>query len=330
MKLYMAPLEGITTYIYRNAYDTYFQSMDGYYAPFIVAGEQRTMSGRERGDLLPERNQGINLVPQILTNSSTAFINTAGIIRDMGYDEVNLNLGCPSGTVVAKGKGAGFLAEPERLDHFLEDVFSWGEMDITIKTRIGKYDSGEFHELLEIFNKYPIKELIIHPRIQQDFYGNKPQLEVFEEALKNSRNPLCYNGDIFTRNDYANLMERFPKLGAVMLGRGAVSNPWLVQQIHNRKKEECMLPTNASETMDIKIFREFHNQILGEYQKALSGDRNVLFKMKELWVYFLPLFRDAEKEGKKIRKAQKVAEYQSIAEGLFASDKWKGEKSTEK
>jgi len=338
MKLYMAPLEGVTTYIYRNAYGKYFPHMDGYFAPFIVASEQRTMSKRESGDLLPEHNQGIDLVPQILTNNSAAFIKTAGLIRDMGYDEINLNLGCPSGTVVAKGKGAGFLAEPEKLDHFLEEIFAWGEMSISIKTRIGKYEPEEFTELLEIFNRYPIKELIIHPRVQQDFYGNKPHMDTFAEAMEKSNNPVCYNGDIFTLDDYVNLKERFLNLEAVMLGRGVLGNPWLVheiqswengrekvqdiqavsEQIESKNSETC----KKEELSDVKVFRKFHNQILTDYQQVLSGDRNVLFKMKELWVYFLPLFEDAEKEGKKIRKAQKVAEYSNIVEGLFASNKF--------
>ena len=338
MKLYMAPLEGVTTYIYRNAYGKYFPHMDGYFAPFIVASEQRTMSKRESGDLLPEHNQGIDLVPQILTNNSGAFIKTASMIKDMGYDEINLNLGCPSGTVVAKGKGAGFLAEPEKLDHFLAEIFAWGEMSISIKTRIGKYAPEEFTELLEIFNRYPIKELIIHPRVQQDFYGNKPHMDVFKQAMEESNNPICYNGDIFTVDDYVNLKETFPDLKAVMLGRGVLGNPWLVQQIQNwengqaqaqdtqitneyigaQSSEKC----KVEDVLDVKVFREFHNQILADYQQVLSGDRNVLFKMKELWVYFLPLFEDAEKEGKKIRKAQKVVEYRNIVESLFASNKF--------
>lgn len=324
MKHDMAPLEGITTYIFRNAYAAYFGSIDRYYAPFIVASEQRTMSKRESGDILPEHNQGITVIPQILTNNSAAFLKTADIIRDMGYQEINLNLGCPSGTVVAKGRGAGFLAEPEKLDHFLEEVFAWGKMGISVKTRIGKYDPEEFVQLLEIFNKYPVRELIIHPRVQQDFYGNKPNRAVFGEAMKNSRNPVCYNGDIFTIEDYVNLTETFPKLEAVMLGRGILGNPWLVGQIQDwRNKEFQETEDRKEQKRDIEIFKAFHDQILADYQEVLSGDRNVLFKMKELWVYFLPLFQDGEKAGKKIRKAQKVAEYRGMVDGLFASGKFR-------
>ncbi|MDD2971837.1 MAG: tRNA-dihydrouridine synthase family protein [Lachnospiraceae bacterium] len=333
MQLYLAPLEGITTYIYRNAYQKYFAPMDQYFAPFMVASEQRTMSKRESGDILPEHNQGLSLVPQILTNNASAFVKTASAIHDMGYQEINLNLGCPSGTVVAKGRGAGFLAEPEKLDQFLDKVFSWGQMDISVKTRIGKYDPEEFEELLEIFNRYPIRQLIIHPRVQQDFYGNKPNLSVFANAVEKSSNPVCYNGDIFTLQDYISIKERFPDLERVMLGRGVLGNPWLVQQIRtwelsgekvdtgvlNLDKEDRIISDTVVRIEDMTCFREFHDTILTAYQNALSGDRNVLFKMKELWVYFLPLFPNGEKEGKLIRKAQRVAEYKSIVEGLFSS-----------
>lgn len=306
MKFYMAPMEGLTTYIYRNAYHIYFKPMDKYVTPFIVASEQRTMSHREISDILPEHNQGMEVVPQLLTNHAGAFIKSATTIMEMGYKEVNLNLGCPSGTVVAKGRGAGFLTELDKLEQFLDEIFAWGKLEISMKTRIGRYEPEEFEEILNLYNKYPVKELIIHPRVQQDFYSNIPNWKVYGEALQNSKNPVCYNGDIFTVESYHAVMKQYPDTENVMLGRGVLNNPWLREEIEN---PDCK--------HDMRKWKEFHDKILSDYQEVLSGDRNVLFKMKELWTYFLPLFPMKEKIAKKIRKAQKVEEYKSIVNTLF-------------
>ncbi len=305
MKFYMAPMEGVTGYIYRNAYQSYFGNIEKYFAPFIVASEHRTMSKREINDILPENNEGLTLVPQILTNKSSDFISTAEVIRKLGYEEINLNLGCPSGTVVAKGKGAGFLARPDALNSFLEDVFEKLPVKISIKTRIGKADPEEFYELIEVFNQYPIKELTVHPRIQTDYYKNKPNWNVFKDALSLSKNPICYNGDIFTMEDYENFTRKFPSVDTIMLGRGIIRNPFLVGQIFNNAEFD---------TMKLKLF---HDRIYEEYQKILFGDRNILFKMKELWVYMIELFPEGHKELKQIKKSQRLSDYEAAVAALF-------------
>ncbi len=211
MKYYLAPMEGITGYIYRNSYDKFFNNIDKYFTPFIVPNKSRSLKTKELRDVLPENNKGINVVPQILTNDSEGFIITARKLQQLGYNEINLNLGCPAGTVVSKNRGSGFLAKREELDIFLNEIFKIRDMRISIKTRIGKDNPEEFYELIKIYNKYPIEELIIHPRTQKDFYGNKPNLDVFKDAINLSVNPICYNGDIFTTNDYNKLIKNFPK-----------------------------------------------------------------------------------------------------------------------
>ncbi|MEQ8199412.1 MAG: tRNA-dihydrouridine synthase family protein, partial [Clostridiaceae bacterium] len=197
MKYYLAPMEGITGYIYRNSYEKFFCNIDKYFTPFIVPNRSRSLKTKELRDILPENNKDINnIVPQILTNDSEGFIATAKKLQQLGYKEINLNLGCPSGTVVSKNRGSGFLAQREELDVFLDEIFKMDHMKISIKTRIGKDSPEEFYELIKIYNKYPLEELIIHPRTRNDFYGNKPNLEVFKDALSLSTNPVCYNGDI--------------------------------------------------------------------------------------------------------------------------------------
>jgi tRNA-dihydrouridine synthase len=305
MKYYFAPLEGVTGYIYRNAYQTFFGQIDKYFTPFISPTSNIGFTSRELNDILPEHNQGLPVVPQILANNAEYFIRTVNELTKFGYDEVNLNLGCPSGTVVAKHKGSGFLAQKKQLNEFLEDIFSKASTKISIKTRIGKDSPDEFYELIEIFNKYPLEELIIHPRIQTDFYKNKPNMAVFKEALALSKNPVCYNGDIFNEADYRKLAEMYLSLDAVMLGRGLIANPALIGEIKNNPG------------IDKAVLKAFHDTVYVGYQEILSGDRNVLFKMKEFWFYMIHLFAKSDKYAKEIRKTERLHDYEAVISRLF-------------
>ena len=305
MKFYLAPMEGITGYIYRNAYEKNFHNIDKYFTPFIVANKSKSLKTKELRDVLPENNKCINIVPQILTNDSEDFIITSKRLEQLGYNEINLNLGCPSGTVVSKNRGSGFLALREELDKFLEEIFTLENMKISIKTRIGKDNPEEFYELIKIYNKYPLEELIIHPRTQKDFYGNKPNLEVFKDALSLSKAHVCYNGDIFTVNDYNKIIKDFPNLNSVMFGRGILSNPGLIGEI----KEETFI--------DKKVLKNFHDEILNNYIELFKEEKNALFRMKELWGYMIYIFSDNKKYAKKIKKAQKIKDYNEAVSSLF-------------
>lgn len=307
MKYYLAPLEGITTYVYRNAYHKCFYPMDKYFTPFIVPHKEKKFSTRERKELTPENNQGLFVVPQLLTNNAEDFLKIARDITQFGYQEINLNLGCPSGTVVSKKKGSGFLAFPEELDHFLEEIFEKADFKISIKTRIGKENPEEFYRLLEIYNKYPIEELIIHPRVQTDLYKNTPNLEMYRFAYEHSKNPLCYNGDLFTSAKYDAFMKGFADSDKIMFGRGIIANPALIQEIAQ------------NQPMTKEQFFSFHNMIYEEYQQISCGERNVLFKMKELWFYMADLFESSEKFMKKIKKSEKLKVYESVVRDLFMS-----------
>lgn len=315
MKYYLAPMEGITGHIYRNAYEKFFHNIDKYFTPFIVPNESKKLKTKELKDVLPENNKGINVVPQILTNNSEGFINTAKKLQKLGYNEINLNLGCPSGTVVSKNKGSGFLAKREELDIFLDEIFKINDIKISIKTRIGKDSSDEFYDLIKIYNKYPIKELIIHPRIQKDFYGNKPNLDVFKDALFLSKNPVIYNGDIFTNSDYNELTETFREVKTLMIGRGIIANPGLINEIkHN-------------DNINKEVLKDFHDEILNGYIDLYGEARNALFRMKELWGYMICMFSDNKKYAKKIKKAQKLNSYNEAVSSLFRDQEINTEKS---
>ena len=307
MKYYLAPMEGITGYIYRNSYEKFFNNIDKYFTPFIVTNKSRSLKSKELRDVLPENNKGMNIVPQILTNDSEGFIITSRKLQQLGYKEVNLNLGCPAGTVVSKNRGSGFLAKREELDMFLDEIFKIDDMKISIKTRIGKDSPEEFYELIKIYNKYPLEELIIHPRIQKDFYGNKPNLQVFKDALSLSINPVCYNGDIFTIDDHNKLIKAFPEVKTIMLGRGILANPRLMNEIKN----------NTNTNIDKKVLKDFHDEILNKYIELFDEDRNAIFRMKELWGYMVYMFSDNKKYAKKIKKSQNLNDYNEAVLSLF-------------
>lgn len=305
MKFYFAPMEGITGYIYRKIHHSYFPNVDKYFTPFIVANQSTSFKTRELQDILPEHNEGMRVVPQILTNNANDFIQTSKKIKEFGYNEINLNLGCPSGTVVAKNKGSGFLSQKEELNNFLDAIFTAGVTKISVKTRLGIDNPELFYDLIEIYNKYPMEELIIHPRVQKDFYKNKPNLTVFADALKLSKNNICYNGDIFTVDDYQKFITTFPDVKSVMLGRGLIANPGFICEI-------------TEETgVEKKVLKEFHDRLVIEYRKILSGDRDVLFKMKEVWHYWVCIFTNYEKYAKKIRKAERIYDYEIAVDHLF-------------
>ena len=306
VKYYMAPLESVTTWIYRQAHAKIYGRLDKYFIPFLEPHEKRDFKTRELQEILPEHNENIYAVPQILTNRSEGFIKLAKALKDWGYEEINLNLGCPSKTVVTKGKGSGFLAKPEELERFLTEIFDSlsGEVKISVKTRIGKEDPEEFPALLELFNKYPMEELIIHPRVQKDGYGNVPRLEFYELAEKQSVNPLCYNGDLYTREQIRNFAERFPGTERLMFGRGFLRDPGL---LYNEGKD----------LKDIfEKFLAFHDLVYEGYQERNMGDRNVLFKMKELWSYQVYQFSEPERLFKTFKKVQDCNEYEQMIRNL--------------
>ena len=339
MRYYLAPMEGITTYVYRRALNRFFGPMDKYFIPFIVPHVKRSFNTREKNDLLPAHNEGMYAVPQILTCNGEGFVRTADAMAGMGYREINLNLGCPSKTVVSKKRGAGFLAWPDELDRFLEYIFRHTDpaVKISVKTRIGIASPAEFPRLMEIYNRYPMEELIIHPRVLQAFYRGEPDREAFGEAFRMSQNPVCYNGDIRTAGDIRQLAGRFPGLEWMMAGRGIIADPFLAERVReeqpvgqlSREEEKSLssgqlLPEakegqrRALTGAQTEKLRAFHRQLTEDYRNEMGGDdNNVLFKMKELWGYMEVLFPGQERLLRKIRKSRRLSEYEIYTEQLW-------------
>ncbi|MBQ7833695.1 MAG: tRNA-dihydrouridine synthase family protein [Lachnospiraceae bacterium] len=312
MQFYLAPMEAVTGFVYRNVYHSMFGDMDKYFAPFITPTQKKILRTRERKDVAPENNVGMYMVPQLLTNNSEQFIETCEFLARSGYREINLNLGCPAATVVTKGKGSGFLGETVKLERFFEEVFAWNEtlpeeekFAISVKTRLSLEDAEEFEEILPIYNQYPLKEVIIHPRVRRDFYKGTPDYDAFAKALEQCKHEVCYNGDIFTKEDYVNLTERFPNIDKIMLGRGIIANPGLVREIRTGKKitkEELHL---------------YHDKLYEGYLADLGAEKDVLYKMKEMWFYLGTSFINSEKALKQIQKVKQPAEYKTAVKELW-------------
>ncbi len=304
MKLLFAPLEGITNYVYRNTHNEMFGNLDEYYSPFITPSEDDKVNRKGLNDIIPENNPNIVIKPQVLTNSGEAFLKFTEKIKNVGYDEVNLNFGCPSQTVVKKGKGSGILKDPYKVDELLYKVFEEQPMKISVKTRTGVLDGSEMDTLMEIYNKYPLELLIIHPRTRSDFYNGMPDLEVFKKAFYSSKNPVCYNGNINSVEDYEKIKAMFPELDCVMLGRGLIRNMALGREIHGGK---------SITTEEIVAFSK---RLADNYQATLRSETFTLNKLKEVWMYMIQQYPEEKKIFKTIRKANKLTEFIGAIEAL--------------
>lgn len=301
MHYYFAPMEGLTDSIFRLLHHKYFPGVDRYYTPFFSPTVHRALTPKEARELPPAESVDFCAIPQLLTKVPEDFLWMAQQCKDLGYGEVNLNLGCPSGTVTAKGKGAGMLRDLDALNRFLEEIFSQTPIDISIKTRIGFASPAEFPTLLDMFNCYPVKELTVHPRVRSQFYSGMPDMDAFTYAVQNSKTPLCYNGDLRSLSEVAQFSQNFPQIDAVMIGRGLLADPG-------------MLTPGGT---DVKALEAFYEELLEEYLVAFGGSRNAMFRLKEHWGLLIGRFEGSEKLGKRLRKTTDLGEYKAITKEIF-------------
>lgn len=300
MNYYFAPMEGLTDSIYRREHHRFFGGVDRYYMPFFSPTIHRALTSREIRELPKAESEAFTAVPQVLTKDPGDFLWAAEVIRDLGYGEINLNIGCPSGTVVAKGKGSGMLRDLDELARFFDSVFSDSPLPISVKTRIGLENPEEFVDILELYNQYPMQELIIHPRVRKQFYGGQVHREWFAYAMEHSRNPLCYNGDIRSLSDVGALENRYPALSAVMIGRGLVADPGML-----------------SGGTDIAVLEAFLNALMDSYETEFASCRNALFRMKENWAHLHDRFEGSDRLWKKMRKTTDAAEFRRLSAELL-------------
>lgn len=295
MKVYFAPLEGLTDEAHRRIHHKYFPGIDRYYMPFLSPTQTHKLSPREERELPPCRKDFV-AIPQLLTKSVEDFLWAAERCAERGYQEVNLNVGCPSGTVVAKGKGSGMLSDLESLARFFDEIFAHCPLTISVKTRLGMESAEEFPKILDCFNAYPISELTVHPRVRKQFYKGGVDIASFQYALEYSKAPLCYNGDICTREDLQTLQAQFPTLQAVMIGRGLIGNPAMLSGAPERN-----------------TLYAYHEELVDEYCRIFGNAHNAMCRMKEHWHMLISLFEDSEKHGKQLRKCTNFEQFRSIA-----------------
>lgn len=301
MHYYFAPLEGLTDSIFRSLHCKYFPGVDRYYTPFLSPTVHRGLTAREAREIPSADTLTYEAVPQLLTKVSEDFLWLAGVCADLGYKEVNLNTGCPSGTVTAKGKGSGMLRDLPALEAFLDDIFAKAPLPISVKTRIGFYDKDEFPAILELYNHYPIKELTIHPRIRAQFYKGSVDMDAFHYAMANSKIPLCYNGDLTSPKKVKDFEGKYPQIEAVMIGRGLIADPG-------------MLSPGGT---DVAALEAFYDELFAVYTDVFGGTRNAMFRLKENWRHLLCKFEGSEKLGKRLKKATDAGEYKAITREIF-------------
>lgn len=306
MRYDAAPMEGLTDRVWRQAHQHYFGGADRYYAPFISPPENRVPIKKKMAELAPQANPGAPVIPQLLAKDGSLAAWMIGLLRrEMGYTEVNLNLGCPSGTVTAKGKGSGMLRDLEALDRFLYTVFDEAGGPISVKTRIGVTDPEEFGPILEVYNRYPLAELIIHPRVMRQLYRGQADRAAFAAALPSCKAPVCYNGDITTPQDLTALEAAWPGLAGLMAGRGLIANPALFRMARGGaapSKEEL---------------RGYLTELYTSYTAAFGSATAAISRMKGFWHECIGLFAGTEKLEKQLRKLREPWEYEVTVDQIF-------------
>lgn len=305
MDIRFAPMEGLTDTIYRRTHAKYFGGVRKYYVPFISPTQHHVFTPKELRAIGPEYNAGIPTVPQILAKEAEHFLWAAGELQQMGYDEVNLNIGCPSGTVTAKGKGAGMLRDLYALDALLNEIFAKTKIAVSVKTRIGFESPDEWPEILEVLSEFPLKEIIVHPRTRTGFYKvGTLHPECFRMAAEKGL-PVVYNGDLFTAEDCRALQAAYSDM-PMMLGRGMVCNPALARE------------AGGGAALSIPEFRAFHDALYEAYRQDRTWEQ-AHSRMRELMIYMSCCFTDAEKAAKAVRKSN-IRTYEEAVARLFDHD----------
>jgi tRNA-dihydrouridine synthase B len=312
MMIYLAPIQGITDRLYRNLFPVYFKGVDVAIAPFISSSKKMKPENNLLREFHPDKNTGIPTIPQIMSSAPNDFIKLANALYDIGCGTVNWNLGCPFRMVVKKGRGAGMLCYPGRVEYFLEKTMPAIKPNLSIKLRIGLTYPDEVLELIPIFNQYPLEELIIHPRTGVQMYTGDVHLAMFEQCLNLSKHRLVYNGDIDSVEKLEMLSRRFGSVDRWMIGRGLIGKPFLAEKIK--------FNTQKPDDEKIKIMRMFHDNLFEEYSKILSGPSHITNKMKEIWTYMGNFFENGDKIRKIINKTHHGDNYIAVVNKIFTEN----------
>ena len=338
--LMLAPMRGVTTMHYRRAFVRHFQGLDAEMAPFIATVDADRINPRLLKDVLPENNSGLPLVPQLIGNKADDFVQMAIALHDLGYGEVNWNLGCPHKPIRKKRRGSGLLPHPDLVDALLDRICERSPCKVSVKVRLGVADKSELMALVPILNRHPLAEVVVHPRTAEQMYTGSVDLDAFEEAFQALEHPVRYNGDIDSPAFFQSLEKRFPTLGRFMLGRGLLANPFLCEEIkinspHLRRcGEERTINTGIGGEMGSAHLRrcgekgrigriaDFHAELLESYESSLRSDHAVLGKMKEFWSYQSLHLSNGRKMFKKIKRSERLGTYKTIVREFLSEAEW--------
>ncbi len=301
----LAPLQGYTDWVFRKVYSTYFSSIDQYYTPFLVLQNKvtlKTAHQREVATFSPD------LTPQILCGSSDEMQFFEQYLTDLGYSEMNWNMGCPYPMVTRRGKGSGLLPYPEKVVEILEKGYS-GKIKLSVKMRLGLETANEINAILPILQTHHISEIILHPRIAKQLYKGNPNQQAFANIYRASSQKITYNGDIFTVADFKKLQLLVPEIDRIMLGRGILTDYWLPEKIKG-----FAIPNTEERTV---ILEQFHASIFQTYSSFLSGETQLLQKLKPFWEYFSYHFNNQRKVFKQIKKASNISKYHTAVAFAF-------------
>ena len=311
--LLSSPLQGFTDFRFRNAFNEYFGGIDTFYSPYIRLNGKMKIKGSYERDLLIENNTVPEVIPQIMTNDADEFLFVTKYVQELGYTELNWNLGCPYPMVTKRGMGSGLICDPGKIDQILDRVHSETGITVSMKMRMGYENPEEILDVFPILEKYPIKNIAIHARIGKQLYKGGVDLDAFQRCLDTSKQKLYYNGDITSVTKFKELQDRFPSIDHWMIGRGLIADPFLPSMIKNNTTE---YPKNRWD-----IFNEFHDRIYKEYDAALSGPTPIKMKMLGFWEFFSQSFDNPQKTYKKIKKAGNPRNYQAAVSEILKSER---------
>lgn len=292
--LYIAPLKGITDSVFRQVYRRHFAGIDRAVAPFINPQRSPRYPEKLIADLQPEKNSGLDLVPQVLNTDADGFVALGNRLYELGYREINWNLGCPVKMVAGKKRGSGLLPHPDQIIDLLEQVLPRLRPALSIKMRLGYHSHQEALTLLPLLDSFPLTEIILHARLGIQLYNGTVQLDHFDLCRAHTSHRLVYNGDIQTLDDFSGLADRFTTINHWMIGRGLLINPFLPAEIKG---------IDFNKEQRLKKLQGFHDELYGALKEKLSGPGHLLGRMKQVWIYFIHAFPGREKLLKSITRA---------------------------
>lgn len=314
IQLSLGPFQGITDAPFRNVFKKHFGGIDKYYTPFFTGIQKDHAKNLQVEEIDPRFNDVETLTPQILSTDAEEILRFASQCKELGYQEINLNMGCPFPRVANKKRGSGLLPYPEKIDAMLSTVFDRIDIKFSVKCRLGYFNPDEIIPVIEVFNHYPLSELIIHPRIGKQLYKGEADVKRFAELMPLIKAPLVYNGDIVSMESFERIKGEVQPVNEFMLGRGLLANPFLAEEI----KGSC-------QTKDIDRLHDYVMDLYEDRLRHAGGSPKVLGRMKELWSYLMNSFNEPQDIWRKIKKINALKEYEEAVEAVFRDHRLTGE-----